>query len=91
MLSYQAIDYLRGLFILSFSAVTKYFVGGCFSELKTNSKDKNSENSFCPKNFLSPYNKFVSDCCPTKICLERIENTVVHLILIYKIHLNQIK
>ena len=59
MLPYQAIDYLRGLFKLSFSAVTKYFVGGRFSELKTNSKDKNSENSFCPKKFLSPYNKFV--------------------------------
>ena len=91
MLSYQAIDYLRGLFELSFSAATKYFVGGLFSELKTNSKDKNSENSVCPINFLSPCNKFVPDCCPTKICLERIQNTVVHLILIYKIHVNQIK
>ena len=35
--------------------------------------------------------KIFTDYCPTKICLERTQNTVVLFILICKIHLYQIK
>ena len=54
--------------------------------IKTHSKKK-----ICATKFLSSGSKFVTDCCPTKICLERIQNTVVLFILIYKIHVHQIK